>query len=180
MARAQRVFVAVMPPRGLVADAFQAMRAMDLPVLRRSPGRQVHLTLHFAGDRSARELPALIESLERAASGVHAFELQPGALVTLPRGAPSRQLALLTSAPGGLVELVSRLTRRLARRPRARPADRYEPRMTLCELRHSGVELGIESEFAAQPFEVSEIVCMRTITVASRVEHREVARCSLR
>lgn len=131
-----RLFIAAYPPVDLTRRLLDLMRRLDLPPHRETPEEQIHLTLQFIGDRPARDVEGIIESILRAKKGLRAIDLQPERIIPLPQDTtPPRLMAVETDAPPDLIELQSRLTRRFARRGRQRPHDRYLPHMTLLRFR---------------------------------------------
>lgn len=131
-----RLFVAAYPPPQVRRRLLELERNLDLPDDRRqTPEDQVHITLQFIGDRPARELDSIVESIDRSRQGLRAFELTPLRLIGLPEPpTPPRLIAAETDAPNDMLELQRRLARRFARRGRTQPGDRFRPHLTLCRL----------------------------------------------
>src|SRR5688572_27304408 len=129
-----RLFVGIYPPREVAEAMLNAMAELKLPAHRPTLCEQVHLTLQFIGDTPARELDATIESVERGAAGLSAFELSAERLIQLPERGPARLVAAQTDAPPTLVELHRRLAMRLARNVRDRNEERFRPHLTLCRF----------------------------------------------
>src|SRR5687768_18549446 len=100
-----RLFVAAYPPRDIAQAMLDAMRALKLPSHRATVCEQLHMTLQFIGDTPARDLETTIESVERAAAGLSAFELAVRSLIQLPQRGPARLIAAETDAPATLLEL---------------------------------------------------------------------------
>jgi 2'-5' RNA ligase len=113
-----RLFVAIYPPQGWVDAALKCLPLDELPSGRATLGEQLHLTLAFLGDRLERELPALIESIQAAASGLKPFDISTTGLCLLPEDGPARLIAANLTAPPQLHELQRRLARRLVKRRR--------------------------------------------------------------
>ncbi|MBX3358205.1 MAG: RNA 2',3'-cyclic phosphodiesterase [Phycisphaeraceae bacterium] len=178
-----RLFVAVYPPpeaaRSLLAALAAPTIAASLPAHRRTPPEQVHLTLAFLGSVSKRHVAGVTESVERSCSGLPPFSLAPRRLITLPQGQPHRLAAVETDAPPPLLELVTRLTSRLLRNPRPRPADRFLPHLTLCRFNHPVGERPVRSSLdhplVEPPFAIDRIRLMRSVLLPSGAEHREIA-----
>lgn len=177
--RVQRLFVAAYPPVERVTPMFERLETLDLPEHTRfTPIEQVHLTLQFIGDTNQRDVPAVIESVERSCSGIKAFALTPCRLMTLPqrRRNPPRLIAMETDAPSSLLELQRRLAARLARRPRAKPDDRFLPHLTLCRFKagHTTdhLEHAVESE---SPFMVDEVRLVQSRLRPAGAIHEVVA-----
>jgi len=169
-----RLFVAIYPPAEVAGALLASLREHEFGDHRETPVDQVHLTLQFIGERSKNEMDDVIESVERSASGIGAFELTPLRLITLPgRGRP-RLIAAETDAPAGLMELQRRLAQRLARSPRVKPGDRFTPHLTLCRFAKQGRHERVEAELDFEPFAVGEIKLMRSVLLPEGAQHREV------
>lgn len=177
-----RLFVAIYPPEGGkpghvgARDWLRAVRTLDPPLAahRPTPPEQVHLTLQFIGDTSAADLVRAVESVERAASGIQAFQLKPVRFMTLPpRGRP-RLVALETDAPAPLLELQRRLAHRFARNPRQKPGDRFTPHLTLCRFTHDARPKDVDIPVDDPPFAVDRIVLVRSVLRSQGAEHRPV------
>lgn len=171
-----RLFVAVYPTADRVAAWFEAMATLDLPPHRRTPAAQVHLTLQFIGDVPVAALDATIESVERATSGLSRFELSPTALTCLPERGPKRLVALEVNRQATLLEVQRRLAARLARRARpGREGDRFRPHFTLCRFRRPVKMPPLDVAIDAAPFEVGEVVLMRSTLAPDGARHEPVA-----
>src|SRR5690606_16844422 len=137
------------------------------------------LTLQFIGTTSPRELPAVTESVERAASGLAAFDLTPRGLITLPERGPARLVAMETDAPATLLELQRRLARRLARNVRKNAGDRFRPHLTLARFPGGGQVPRINDSAGAaaiEPFAVRDVFLMKSLLLPAGARHVEVAR----
>jgi len=129
-----RLFVGLAPSPEVAAHLLSLLPADLPPAARAVPASQVHLTLQFIGERRESELDEIIVSVQRAASGLEAFSLTPELMATLPQGAPSRLVAVLTSCPPALAELQRRLSQRLASaKARSRDAA-FVPHLTLARF----------------------------------------------
>ena len=174
-----RLFIAAYPPAEAVARMMAPLRAISLPKHRETPLEQVHLTILFIGPRPAKELDQITESVERAASGLDAFDLTPQSLTTLPKRGDARLIALETDAPATLIEIHRRLVTRLANDPRRHPSDRFLPHFTLLRFKPPvRFRLG-EIEADAPPFRIDRICLMRSILRAEGAEHATVAEVPL-
>ena len=169
-----RLFVAIYPPAEVAEALLASVREHELDDHRMTPAEQVHLTLQFIGERGKKELDDVIESVERSASGIGAFELTPLRLITLPERGRPRLIAAETDAPAGLMELQRRLAQRLARSPRGKPGDRFTPHLTLCRFAKHGRHERVGAELELVSFGVSEIKLMRSVLLPERAQHREV------
>jgi len=170
--RPLRLFVAIDPP----VEARRAMveRLATVPIdprHRATPPDQVHLTVQFIGDTEERELPEVMESVHRAASGIGAFSLTPRRLISLPERGPVRLIALETDAPAPLVELHRRLAMRLARSPRAKAADRFLPHLTLCRFSGEASAEPVDEPVSLPAFAVASIRLMKSILRPQGAEH---------
>lgn len=160
----------------------RALRKLDLPPAARARETaldQVHMTVQFIGDTDERELPEVVESVERAASGLPAFDLKPVRLATLPERGPVRLVAAFTDGPPQLLELQRRLVSRLARQPRGKRGDRFNPHLTLCRFGGSGTAPRIDRPLELPSFRVDHVLLMRSVLKATGAEHSEVARAGL-
>lgn len=177
-----RLFVAIYPPQGGresdpvrgARDWLRALRKLDPPLAnhRPTPPEQVHMTLQFIGDTPEAELDRTVESIERSASGIGRFDLKPLRFMTLPpRGRP-RLVALETDAPAPLLELHRRLVHRFARSPRARPADRFVPHLTLCRFTHDARPRDVDVAVDDPLFRVDRILLVRSVLRPQGAEHR--------
>lgn len=174
-----RLFVAVYPPVEAAASLVQRLAALDLPPHRQTPPEQCHLTLQFIGDTAPSRLSDVVESMERSAAGLDAFNLTPLRLVSLPHRGPARLVAAETDCPATLLELQRRLVLRLAHRPRGRVEERFLPHLTLCRFRSPTRIKPIEAPIEAEAFRVGRVVLLESRLLPSGAEHREVASAAL-
>lgn len=182
-----RLFVAVYPPPITAGRLLELVRAREWRSsdLAPTPIDQVHLTLLFIGDTPARDVPEMVESLERACAGMTPFELRPIALATLPVQGPPRLIAAIADAPPGLIELQRRLAIRLARnvkvRSRAGQGEAgFVPHLTLARFSGVAAPSGFEERIEAEAFMVSRVRLMRSILRPTGAIHAEVAAIELR
>lgn len=177
-----RLFVAAYPPPE-VADALaRAAQALDLPPHRPTPPDQVHLTLLFLGEVDPRRLDSVIESAERAAAGIGAFELAPDRLISLPERGPARLVAAAAPEAPPLTELTRRLAHRLAahrRKERSRAGERFLPHLTLLRFRSAVAKLVVDEAIPVERFVVDRISVMRSTLLRGGAEHREVKEIGL-
>ena len=170
-----RLFVGVYPPPEVAREMIAALNRLDLPDRRTTPLEQVHLTLQFVGDTPAADLERVIESVERAASGLTQPALTPEALITLPERGPKRLIAVRTDADATLLELQRRLASRLAHNPRVRPGDRFLPHLTVCRFRSPTRMDPIEQPLDLSSFSVEQVRLMRSTLNPAGAQHHEVA-----
>lgn len=160
-----------------MAGALRELRLVPDPRARETPPAQVHMTVQFIGDTGERELPAVQESVERAAAGLPAFDLRATRLATLPERGPVRLVAAFTDAPPQLIELHRRLVARLART--ARKGDRFNPHLTLVRFGGSAAPGRLDVPWTGAAFRVGHVLLMRSILKPTGAEHAELARVAL-
>ncbi len=175
-----RLFVAAYPNASWAAEALRLLEGIPLPPrARTTPADALHLTLQFIGDTSDKDLPAVIESVERSAAGIAAFDLTPVRLIALPQRGQARLIALELDAPAPMMELQSRLVARLARNPRAKKADRFLPHLTLCRFDPTPVPEGLPRPANLRSFHVDAIRLMRSVLTFAGAEHTTMRRIAL-
>ncbi len=177
-----RLFVAIYPTADAAREMLRALGRLDLPPVatyRATKAEQLHMTVQFIGDTEEPALAEVQESIERSASGLAAFTLAPQRLCMLPERGPPRLVAAVTDAPPPLLELQRRLAHRLARTPRPRTGDRFLPHLTLCRFTGGARAPRLEAALRAPPFEVAQVVLMRSILKPAGAEHAEVLRVPL-
>jgi 2'-5' RNA ligase len=173
-----RLFVAVYPPVDAARAMLELLRGAELPEHRAVPAEQVHMTLQFIGDTDRRQLDEVMESVERAAAGVEAFDLTPRELMCLPERGDPRLVAVETDAPAGLLEIQRRLAAKLARPARERQS--FLPHVTLCRFRNGARVWRVERRTVeTEAFAVREIRLMDSVLRPGGAEHREVGRVGL-
>lgn len=176
-----RLFIGVYPPGEAVEAMLGTLHRLaggegdGVPPFRKVPAEQVHLTVHFVGPVRTGEVDGVVESLERAASGIPAFVLQPMKVVALPPRDP-RLLAVETTLPAPLAELQRRLVTRLASKPSGRA---YLPHITVCRFRSHGPRGFEERTLDIPAFSVTEVCLMRSVLRPEGAEHRLVRRIDL-
>ena len=174
-----RLFVAIYPPEDTARGMLGAMRKLDPPPHRETPLAQIHLTLHFLGPVAQRDLDDVTESVERSAAGIGAFVLTPWRLLSLPSHGRPRLIACETDAPPALFEIQRRLATRLSRKPRADPADRFVPHLTLCRFARSAKPRDVAHPVSIAPFPVDRLVLVRSVLRPGGAEHAPVREFSL-
>ena len=165
-----RLFVALYPPVEVAAAMLASIEGLDLPKHRVPPLEQVHMTLQFIGDRHERELDDVIESVERSAAGLGAFELTPRMLVSLPERGAGRLVAVQTDEPAALMEIQRRLAHRLAD-PKRRGRERFLPHMTVCRFAAETRMERINQPVNMEAFAVGEIKLMKSVLRPSGAAH---------
>jgi 2'-5' RNA ligase len=169
-----RLFVAIYPPAADARAMLRAVRKLNPPPHRETPVEQLHLTLQFIGEVERRDLSAIIESVERSASGLEVFSLRPERLITLPERGRPRLIAARTDAPPALLELQRRLATRLARHPRDRAGDRFTPHFTLCRFTHSANPTPVDEPLMLSAFRIERIHLMKSVLMPEGAEHSPV------
>jgi len=180
---ALRLFVALYPDPEQAHAMLRAMRTLEPASHRATRPGQVHCTLLFLGERLAKDLDAVAESVERSASGVGPFDLTPTRLITLPERGRPRLVALETDAPPGVLEIHKRLVGRLASNPRDRKSQRFLPHFTLCRFTHRArprrVDAAVEPGAVGGVVQVREIRLVRSVLKPEGAEHVDVQRFEL-
>jgi RNA 2',3'-cyclic 3'-phosphodiesterase len=174
-----RLFVAIYPPPAVAETLTAWLSRLNLPPYRATPTGQVHITLQFIGDTDSAALDDVIESVRRAASGIGVLPLAATALVTLPERGPARLVAADANGPPPLLELQRRLAQRLARNARERAGDRFRPHMTLARFRSPAPRTGVNHALDPLPFEVLEVLLMRSVLRPDGAQHDVVERIPL-
>lgn len=171
-----RLFIAAYPPPEVAEVLVAAARLLGFASLKTSPADQVHITLLFIGDTDERQLDEVIESMQRAASGLRAMTLPVERLIALPERGDARVIAAEASAPPVLIELQKRLAQRLAR-TRPKREREFLPHLTLGRFPASGVRLR-ERAWPAPKVDVmvTDIRLMASVLRPSGAMHREMAR----
>lgn len=168
-----RLFVAVYPPPERVRELFAALEGVELPPHRLTSPEQAHMTLQFIGDRRERELDDVIESVERSAAGIEAFEVTPRTLISLPAQGAARLVAIETDTPPGLMEIQRRLAHRLAD-PKRRSRGKFRPHVTLCRFEREERMEAISRPVDVGSFSVGEIKLMKSLLRPSGPVHGTV------
>ena len=173
----QRLFVAVYPPPEVTAWMADLVSALPLPPHRLVPVEQVHLTVHFIGTVSSRDLPTIEEGVERSVAGLPPFELTTSRMISLPEQSnrPSRVVAVETSNSVTLQEIKTRLVQRSARPSRRDPLDRFVPHLTMLRLTPPTVDLSLCQTLEHRSFDIQKVQLMRSELKPSGAEHRQVS-----
>jgi len=170
-----RLFVGVYPPEATARAMADLLAAHTLAEHRPTPPEQIHLTVQFIGDTPDAALDSVLESVERSASGIGAFDLTPRRLISLPDRGPPRLAALETDAPPALLELKRRLAHRLSAHVRQEPAARFLPHFTLCRFAKGARAEKLEERVELPEFPVDRVWVMRSVLRPDGAEHREMA-----
>ncbi len=175
----ERLFVALYPPAGVSEELVSRASELPLPPHRLVPAEQVHLTLAFLGNRRGNELEALVESLERAAAGIDAFDLTFERWLYLPEDSPARVLVAEADAPSALLELQRRLTLRLLE-PRVGRRS-FRPHLTVARLKNAreALDMAPLPPLAPSSFRVGRIELLRSVLRPEGAEHVGLKRVEL-
>ncbi len=173
-----RLFVAACPPVEIARELRRLVPAPIVPLVRKTALGQIHLTLLFLGKVATRDLGSVVESVDRSCAGQRAFELAFEKLIALPQQGAKRTLVATTSAPAALLEIRSRLVRRLSRRSRERPNDRFLPHFTVARFQQPQ-EFEVEQALALARVSIGEIRLMRSDLTQEGATHRLVHACQL-
>jgi RNA 2',3'-cyclic 3'-phosphodiesterase len=177
-----RLFVAIHPPLEARESYLALLKSLGPqvdPRRRETPLEQVHLTLQFIGQVPGRDLPRITESVKRSASGIAPFWLTPLRLITLPERGTPRLIALELDAPAPLLEIRTRLVKRLARSVREHGAERFRPHMTLCRFAPDASPKRLGQAVSLPRFNVDAVVLFRSVLKPGGAEHSDVARAGL-
>lgn len=123
-----------------------------------------------------------MESVERSCAGLRQWTLTPREWIALPERGPARLVAVETDAPPTLLELQRRLARRLATNVRTNPSKGFLPHLTLCRFRvptRLNAPLPKLDTSASVPFDVSQVVLVRSVLRSEGAEHVPVHHCEL-
>jgi 2'-5' RNA ligase len=174
-----RLFVAAYPPIEIARTLSRAVPKALLPFVRITAPDQIHLTLMFLGRVMPKELDAVAESVERSCAGLGPFQLSFEKLTALPHRGPKRVIVATTNAPTHLLEIRSRLTRRLSRQSRERPNDRFLPHFTVARFEQPQTLMPDEALSLGQ-ISISEIRLMRSQLMPEGARHSLVHGCELK
>jgi 2'-5' RNA ligase len=139
MAEMTRTFIAIpLPEPTLVAvERLQESLRGEVPGLRWTSGRQLHLTLAFLGDVPTLGLDSLCDAVSGAIAPLPPFELVVGGLGAFP--GPARARVLWAGVSGGSLPELGRLQREVARAATQAghpPAEtRFHPHVTIARSR---------------------------------------------
>jgi len=175
-----RLFIALYPPGEVAAQLVAHLQELDLPEHRVTPTQQVHMTVQFLGDRLEKELDDIVDAMQRATSGLDAFDLSIERLINWPPGRPARMIAAETDAPAALRELHQRLVNRFAQNPRPAPDRKFRPHMTLCRFSRPKRGLRVDETVSIPAFPVRRIELMRSTLHPSGARHDLVQHVELR
>lgn len=139
----------------------------------------MHLTLHFVGDLPRHQIEPMRESIARSVAGINRFELTVQRLISLPKQGPARLIAVETDAPPPLLEIQSRLVRRLARKPRRRGSDRFLPHLTVCRFRTPAVSEGFDESLGSDQIAIEQVRLMNSVLSSQGAQHTEIAKYDL-
>jgi 2'-5' RNA ligase len=189
-AETMRTFVAILPPKtwieALAATQDALRRAIDSPAFRWVQPEQIHMTLRFFGTIPVADAAQIVADLDRISRGTRTFTLTASALGCFPTIHRARVLWL-----GIENEIPIRcLQQKVVEATRAtgdRPDDRsFKAHLTLARIKELRPEAGrrlgealAETRFAVNPWDVQEILLMRSHLSAARARYETVHRSAL-
>lgn len=136
-----RCFVGICLPertRHLLARAAQAVRSADARWEGEKwvPQENLHVTLHFLGDVSQRDLALLDSMMAQRLASIAAFELELAAVRAVPSLGRCRMLWAAFSDPGGRCAQLAGAVQTVAMEFGVEADDRqFKPHATLCRAR---------------------------------------------
>ncbi len=163
MSEPLRLFVAVYPSPSAAAAMLASLPTAELPPYRPTEFSQLHLTLYFLGATRESDLPGVDESIERSCAGIANFRLTPKRIITLPERGLARLIAAETDAPPSLLEIHRRLVKRLLLPPRTPHRERFLPHFTLARFSGGGAQFRMDCVLDTEPFDVTQVVLVRSI-----------------
>jgi len=163
-----RLAITAHPPGAQARALAQQTGVMDLPPAIPTPPDRLRLVIQHIGEATPDEAAGILESLRRACRGLEPFRLRPLRIVSTPRNAPARRVAVELDSPPALLELKRRLARRLASSPRRDPADRFIPKIPLLRFETPATGLDIDETIVAPGFRVDRITLEETQRARTR------------
>lgn len=173
-----QVFVAIVPPAVAVRRWHALLDGNLGPAGSPVEVDQTTLTVQYVGGVPVRALDEVEESVRRAAAGIPPFVLSAIRIASLPADAPTRQVAVITSAPSPLIELKRRLVHRLARN-RRQPKEAYVPRIPLVRFPSPVTDWSLALDLTDAPFDVTELLLLETQLGAQGSTQRMLMRVGL-
>ncbi len=174
-----RLFVAAYPPVEIAQVLSRRVPPALLPFVRVTEPEQIHITLLFIGNVASKQLEAVAESVDRSCAGQNAFHLSFEKLTALPLRGPKRVVVATTDAPAPLLEIRSRLVRRLSRQSRERPNERFLPHFTMARFVEAKT-LDLKEPLSLDRIAIGEVRLMRSRLAPEGAKHTLVHACELR
>jgi 2'-5' RNA ligase len=184
-----RVFCAVELPEEVreAAASHVARLRREFPGVRASWARpsSLHVTLKFVGEVGAARVEALARAAGAAVEGLKPFGLSVEEAGTFPPRGAARVLWLgVRDGSGGLARLHRRLEAECEAAGFTREARAFKPHLTVARLRtpadaHELSEAHRRSDFGAHPFEVCELIVMRSELGAGGSRYTALSRHAL-
>lgn len=178
----QRLFTAVDPPLAVREDLAAWAKAQRGGVrgVRLIAPANIHLTMAFLGERSAGEMPAILEAMARAAQfcgGEPA--LQVAAPILLPPRSPRVLAAGVADRNGALTRLHKELTSALGEQIDYSERRAFRPHLTLARLARDAKLPAELSPLRADEFICDELVLYRSYLEPSGARYEALERVAL-
>ncbi len=165
-----RTFICIEIPESIKdrIDRLQkTLRQIDAQVSWTKPSN-IHLTLKFLGGVASTRIERVAKAVERAASGIHHFEIEASGAGCFPSPRSPRVLWIgLPHAPEQLKQLYVNIEDELAREGFAREKRKFSPHLTIGRIRNpknsaSIAEALMGEGFAPERFKATEVIVMRS------------------
>jgi 2'-5' RNA ligase len=165
-----RTFVCIEIPQSIKEriDALQrTLRRTDAQVSWTKPSN-IHLTLKFLGGVAPARIERVGKAVERAASGIHHFEIEVSGAGCFPSPRSPRVLWIGSPhAPEQLKQLYANIEDELADEGFAREKRKFSPHLTIGRMRNpknsaSIAEALMAEGFAPERFKATEVIVMRS------------------
>ena len=145
----------------------EELRSIKAQVSWTKPGN-IHLTLKFLGDVEASRIDRVHNAVARAVKGIGPFDIVVEGAGCFPSPRNPRVLWIgLSWIPEALKQLFARIDDELAREGFPKEKRKFSPHLTIGRIREPGSGKGvaqalIERGFAAETFEATEVIVMRS------------------
>ena len=175
-----RLFAAVVPPPGALAELAAALPPQPAPELRLVPEHQRHLTVAFYASVPDGTLDVLTERLRRACARTAPMSLRLYGFGTFPANA-SRARVLWAGIDGDVAELARLSERAVAAAKRAGievEERRYRPHLTVGRARHGAVDVHetvADMKLDGSPWTAAELHLVKS-TLGAEVRHEPLQR----
>jgi 2'-5' RNA ligase len=165
-----RTFICIEIPESIKdrIDSLQnTLRQIDAQVSWTKPSN-IHLTLKFLGGVAPTRIERVAKAVERAASGIHHFEIEVSGAGCFPSPRSPRVLWIgLPHAPEQLRQLYANIEEELAAEGFPREKRNFSPHLTIGRIRNpkssAAVAEALMGEgFAPERFKATEVIVMRS------------------
>src|SRR3989442_1860194 len=165
-----RTFISIEIPESIKdrIDCLQkTLRQIDAQVSWTKPSN-IHLTLKFLGGGAPTQIERVATAVERAASGIHHFDIEVSGAGCFPSPRSPRVLWIgLPHAPEQLKQLYANIEDELAGEGFAREKRKSSPHLTIGRIRNpknsSSIAEALMAEgFASERFNATEVIVMRS------------------